>query len=84
MPLVTMGVKLDKKTRDRLKRLGKARQRSPHWLMKVAIEGYLEREEAYERERQEDMQRWEEYRLTGEHIADDAMMEWLDELERET
>ena len=84
MPMVTMGVKLDKKTRDRLKRLGKARQRSPHWLMNAAIEEYLGREEAYVRERREDMQRWEEYRLTGEHVADDAMMEWLGELERET
>ncbi len=84
MPPLTMGVKLDKKTRERLKRLGKARQRSPHWLMKTAIENYLEREEAYELEKQQDMQHWEEYQLTGEHISNDAMMEWLDELERKS
>ena len=39
----TMGVKLDERTRDRLKILGEARRRSPHWLMREAIREYLER-----------------------------------------
>ena len=44
----TMGVKLDEATRDRLKALGAARQRSPHWLMREAIREYLERAERIE------------------------------------
>jgi len=78
-----MGVKLDEKTRERLKRLGQLRKRTPHWLMRTAIEEYLEREETYERERREDLQRWEEYQRTGEHIDNESMMAWLDELEHE-
>ncbi len=84
MESVTMGVKLDEKTRKRLKRLGKNKNRTPHWLMKTAIQEYLEREESYEREKKEDMQRWEEYQRTGESVSNDAMMNWLDELERKS
>jgi len=37
MAATTMGVKLDEEMRHRLKSLGEAKQRSPHWLMKTAI-----------------------------------------------
>ncbi len=83
MSKVTMGVKLDEEVRERLKKLGASKQRSPHFLMKTAIEEYLEREEMYERERQEDLERWEKYQKTGKSISNQAMMEWLDELEQE-
>ncbi len=78
----TMGVKLDEETRNRLKVLGKARKRTPHWLMKSAILEYLEREEAHEAEKREDMERWNRYLQTGEVISNDEMMSWLDDLER--
>ena len=48
MDMTTMGVKLDRETRDRLQKLGKARNRSSHWLMLEAIRRYLEVEERYE------------------------------------
>ena len=51
MAATTVGVKLDGETRARLKKLGDARQRSTHWLMKEAIARYLEAEERYELER---------------------------------
>jgi predicted transcriptional regulator len=78
----SMGVKLDENTRQRLKALGELRHRSPHWLMKEAIERYLEREEAYEREKQEDMERWERYQLTGEAISQERAIAWLEGLVR--
>ena len=37
MDMTTMGVKLDRETRARLQKLGKARNRSSHWLMREAI-----------------------------------------------
>ena len=77
----TMGVKLDDSIRERLKKLGKIKHRAPHWLMKTAIQKYLDREEAYEAEKCEDMRRWEEYHHTGHHLTNDQMMDWLDELE---
>jgi predicted transcriptional regulator len=69
----TMGVKIEKSTRARLARLGKTRDRSPHWLVKQAIEDYLRREEAVETMAQEDLERWERFRETGEsHSLEEA------------
>jgi len=71
------GIKLDEHTRLRLKRLGEQRERSPHWLMRTAILEYLDREERYEQEKQEDMTRWETYQLTGEAVPHKAVAKWL-------
>lgn len=76
----TQGIKLDDETRTRLKALGNIRNRSPHWLMKRAIQRYLDQEEQYEREKQEDRERWERYRLTGHAISHEAATEWLEDL----
>jgi predicted transcriptional regulator len=76
----TQGIKLDAATRERLKALGEARQRSPHWLMKDAIERYLEHEEAFEREKREDMERWRAYQLTGVAIPHEETDAWLRKL----
>lgn len=76
----TQGIKLDDETRKRLKALGEKRSRSPHWLMRTAIESYLEREENYEREKSEDMERWEEYLLTGQTVENDKVIDWLNDL----
>ncbi len=76
----TQGIKLDEDTRARLKALGEKRNRSPHWLMKTAIQSYLEREENYEREKQEDKERWERYQLTGEAVSHEAAAHWLNDL----
>lgn len=73
MKTTTMGIKLDETARDRLKRLGAAKDRTPHWLMKRAILEYLEKEEAYEREKQEDLQRWQQYQDTGDHLSHDEV-----------
>lgn len=76
----TQGIKLDENTRARLKALGEKRNRSPHWLMRTAIQTYLEREEQYEKEKQEDKERWERYQLTGQAISHDTAAEWLNNL----
>jgi predicted transcriptional regulator len=68
MGSTTMGVKLDDETRARLQKLGELKQRSPHWLMKEAIHRYLDVEERYEREKAEDLARWQRYLATGTAI----------------
>jgi predicted transcriptional regulator len=78
----TQGIKLDDHTRARLKALAEKRDRSPHWLMRTAIETYLDREEAYEREKAEDMVRWEHYLETGRAIGNDEVESWLQDLEK--
>ena len=50
----TIGVKVEKAIRDRLKALGRAKDRSPHWLVKKAIDEYLVREEQWEAEKRDE------------------------------
>ena len=74
---INTGVKLDETLHARLKALSTAKERTPHWLMKAAIEQYVEREETYEREKREDMERWQRYKLTGHAIPNKAVDTWL-------
>lgn len=80
MDTTTMGAKLDRETRDRLQKLGKARNRSSQWLMREAIRRYLEVEERYEQEKTEDQARYQAYLETGHHISHEDMLTWLDQL----
>ncbi len=80
MDTTTLGIKLDLRTRDRLKALGRKKDRATHWLIKRAIEEYLAREELVGRERREDEKRWERYQATGEAIPNNQVVAWLDEL----
>ena len=74
---VNTGIKLDASLHERLKALSQIRDRSPHWLMRTAITEYVEREEAYEREKREDLQRWEHYQTSGNAIPNEAVDNWL-------
>ncbi|MEM1154116.1 MAG: ribbon-helix-helix domain-containing protein [Pseudomonadota bacterium] len=76
----TMGVRLSPETQQRLEALGKARDRSPHYLMKTAVERFLETEEAIEAERQLVQSRWETYELTGETIEHEDVKAWATSL----
>ena len=46
--LSTTSLKLDSATKERVQRLALVRRRSPHWLMREAVEQYVEREEKRE------------------------------------
>ena len=83
MPSTTVGIKLDEETRERLRKLGALKDRSPHWLMKAAINEYLDREERRELERIEDAERWERYVESGAHLSHETMTKWLDGLVKE-
>jgi predicted transcriptional regulator len=74
---INTGVKLDEALHARLKALSAIKERTPHWLMKAAIEEYVRREEQYEREKAEDMARWQRYKLTGEAVPQEAVEKWL-------
>ena len=76
----TQGIKLDEETSKRLKALAEQRNRSAHWLMRAAIDDYLDREERYEREKKEDMAEYEDYLLTGKAIDNATVAAWLTEL----
>jgi predicted transcriptional regulator len=60
--------------------LARIRDRSPHWLMRKAIETFLDCEEHYEQEKLEDMERWERYQLTGVAVPHEKAAEWIENL----
>ena len=72
----TRGVRLNEETQHRLEALGKARDRTPHYLMKAAVERFLEVEEALEAERQLVKSRWQKFELTGETVDHDDVKAW--------
>ena len=82
MAATTVGIKLDGETRQRLKQLGEARQRSTHWLMKEAIGRYLDTEEKYELEKAEDLARWQRYVDTGAAVPHEDAVRRLEALAR--
>ena len=47
-----VAVKLDQDTRDRLKRLADAKDRSTHWMLREAVAQFVDREEKREAFRQ--------------------------------
>ena len=71
-----VSVRLDKETQHRLEALGKARDRTPHYLMKAAVARFLDIEETLEAERQLMKDRWEKYELTGETVDHEDVKTW--------
>ena len=76
-----VAIKLDEDTKDRVKRLAEARQRTPHWLMREAIAQYVDREEKREAFRQDTLKAWANFRDTGLHVTADEADAWLGQLE---
>ena len=77
----TTSLKLDAEVKQRVQRLASARRRSPHWLMREAIEEYVEREEKREQFRQDALAAWAHYQTTGLHATAEETDAWLAKLE---
>ena len=65
----TTSLKLDEETKERLQRLAAARRRSPHWVMREAIQQYVDREEKREQFRHDALAAWSHYQTTGLHTT---------------
>jgi predicted transcriptional regulator len=72
-----LAVKIERELRDRLRALGEAKRRTPHWLMCEAIRLYVEREEEAERGKAEARARLARYDATGEYVAGGDVTSWL-------
>ena len=70
-------VKLDDALKRRVQHLAASQRRSAHWIMREAIQQYVEREEACESFRQEAFASWADYQQTGEHLTGDETRVWL-------
>jgi predicted transcriptional regulator len=77
----TTSLKLDTNTRKRVQWLASARRRSPHWLMREAIEQYLDREEKREQSRLQALAAWNHYQTTGLPVTAEEADVWLSRLE---
>jgi predicted transcriptional regulator len=78
MAVTSTSVKLDPAVKNRVQRLAATRKRTAHWVMKEAIEQYVEREEKREAFNREAVEAWEEYQATGLHVTHEEMIAWLE------
>ena len=74
-------MKLDQETKGKIQRLAVARRRSAHWIMREAIEQYIEREEKREEFRLSALAAWNDYQATGLHVTASEADAWLAKLE---
>lgn len=70
-------IKIDDKLKNRVRELANARWRSANWVMKEAIQQYVDREEAIESIQQEATESWIEFQETGLHITGQEASAWL-------
>ncbi len=77
MSTTTIGIKVDQETRERLKELAKACNRTPHWIVRTALLEFLDREERATAERLDDERRWERFVLTDEAVPHEEVRDWL-------
>ena len=75
-----VSVRLDESIKTRMQTLSSQRQRPAHWLMREAIEQYLDREEQHQALLQAGKEAWEHYRTTGEHVTGEEADAWLAQL----
>lgn len=78
----TTSLKLDPKLKTRIQKLASARRRTSHWIMREAVEQYVEREEKREKLRHDALAAWNHYQATGLHIRSDEADAWLEKLEK--
>ncbi|NPD69793.1 ribbon-helix-helix protein, CopG family (plasmid) [Lichenicola cladoniae] len=74
---MAVSVKLDDALKGRVQHLAASQRRTSHWIMREAIQQYVEREEARESFRQEALASWAEYQETGQHLTGDETRTWL-------
>ena len=77
----TTSLKLDLALKERIQKLAAARRRSPHWVMREAVEQYVEREEKREQFRNDALTAWADYQATGLHLTAGEADRWLARLE---
>lgn len=81
MTTTTTSLKLDTEIKDRLRLLASVRDRKPHYLMREAIQQYVEREEKREQLRQHALAAWGDFQASGLHVTAEEADAWLTRLE---
>ncbi len=81
MPTSTTSLKLDKDLKERVQRIAQARRRTPHWIMREAIEQFVEREEKRDQFFKDGQAAWNQYKVNGWHASAAEAEAWLAKLE---
>jgi predicted transcriptional regulator len=81
MPTSSTSLKLDEEMSERIQQLGAARRRTPKWILREAVEQYVEREEKRECLLRDANAAWAHYQATGLHVTAAEAQNWLAELE---
>lgn len=81
MPVATTSLKIDAELKERVQRLASARRRTPHWILREAVEQFVTREEKREELRAAALRAWSEYQMTGRHATAEEADAWLAKLE---
>lgn len=79
--MTTTSLKLDTQIKNRLQWLATVRDRKPHYLMREAIQQYVEREEKREQFRQDALAAWNDFQVSGFHVTAEEADAWLAKLE---
>ena len=74
---MAVSVKLDDALKSRVQHLATRQRRTSHWIMREAIQQYVEREETRENFRQEALASWAAYQQTGQHLTGGEVRTWL-------
>lgn len=75
---MAVSIKIDDELRVRVQQLADARRRSPHWIMRDAIEQYVAKEEARESFHREALASWAAFQETGLHLTGAEVDTWLE------
>ena len=78
----TVSVKLDIHYKDRLSKLASAQKRTPHYLMKEAIQCYIDEAEIAQNFTQAGEESLADYEATGLHISHEEYKSWRASLAR--
>jgi predicted transcriptional regulator len=71
-------IKIGDALKGRVQQLAAQRRRSAHWIMREAIEQYVQREEARESFKQEALASWTAFQETGRHLTGQEVLSWLE------
>ena len=69
-------IKLNDDLKARISKLSEQRKRSARWIMREAIQQYVDREEARESFKQEAEASWSEFQATGMHLTGEETRAW--------
>ena len=76
-PATNLTVKLESKDRERLASIALFKQRSPHFIMKEAIQRYLDAEEVEQYQISLADASMEQFEKTGLHVTLSEMRDWM-------